>query len=132
MQVRAEIDAWLDWKHCHLRDALAGIVRRRVMSKIMKDFSNHSMRFDLVEIPEAFCPDTESQTSLTEQASCLLKAREVRVFGESMQILDEEQPCPCHLHYAKLGTESHAWPGIVLSELCRRDGRGLSRRHRVL
>jgi len=50
---RGKVDSWLDWKHTALRPGAAGIVRRRVMSKIMKDYSKHSMRFDLKEIPES-------------------------------------------------------------------------------
>mmetsp|Transcript_4774 Transcript_4774/g.5896 ORF Transcript_4774/g.5896 Transcript_4774/m.5896 type:complete len:246 (-) Transcript_4774:136-873(-) len=48
-----KIDSWLDWKHTALRPGAAGIVRRRVMSKLMKDYSKHSMRFDLKEVPES-------------------------------------------------------------------------------
>jgi len=51
-QERGKVDQWLDWKHGFLRAGGAGITRRRVMSKLMKDISHHSMRYDLVEIPE--------------------------------------------------------------------------------
>lgn len=47
----------------------AGIVRRRVMKNLMKDYSKHSMRFDLEEIPEA---------------------REARILTESLQRLEEQ------------------------------------------
>lgn len=52
-QGRATVDAWLDWKHSHLRVGAAGLVRRRVMARIM-DTSKHSMRFALKEVDAAF------------------------------------------------------------------------------
>eukprot|EP00515_Schizochytrium_aggregatum_P010574 CAMPEP_0202082424 /NCGR_PEP_ID=MMETSP0964-20121228/19333_1 /ASSEMBLY_ACC=CAM_ASM_000500 /TAXON_ID=4773 /ORGANISM="Schizochytrium aggregatum, Strain ATCC28209" /LENGTH=247 /DNA_ID=CAMNT_0048650059 /DNA_START=35 /DNA_END=778 /DNA_ORIENTATION=- len=73
-QACARIDAWLDWKHNVLRPGAAGIVRRRVMRNVMKDISNHSMRFDLEEISEA---------------------REVRLLEEALRILEQRlSECP--------------------------------------
>ena len=68
LKARANINKWLDWKHSNIRVGAAGIVRRRVMKKIMKDYSKHSMRFDLEEIPES---------------------REARILLKSLQIMDD-------------------------------------------
>jgi len=52
VRVRAHVDSWLDWKHGSLRSGCAGIVRRRVMKHLMKDYSQHSMALNFKEIPE--------------------------------------------------------------------------------
>jgi len=66
---QARVDAWLDWKHTTLRVGAAGLVRRRVMAKLMKDYSKHSMSFDIKEIPES---------------------REVRILMESLKVLESQ------------------------------------------
>lgn len=68
-QARANVDKWLDWKHSNIRVGGAGIVRRRVMKKIMKDYSKHSMRYDLEEIPES---------------------REARILLDSLKMMDDQ------------------------------------------
>ena len=49
-QTRALVHQWLDWKHGALRQGCAGVVRRRVMAKLMKDPSKHSMSLVFKEV----------------------------------------------------------------------------------
>lgn len=46
------MDQWLEWKHGSLRQGCAGIVRRRVMKNLMKDYSKHSMALVFKEVTE--------------------------------------------------------------------------------
>lgn len=69
LATRARIDAWLDWKHSNVRVGAAGVVRRAVFAKIMKDYSKHSMSYDIVEIP---------------------KAREERILMQSLELMEAQ------------------------------------------
>jgi len=52
VKAQALMNQWLDWKHGSLRQGLAGTVRRRVMAKMTKDISKHSMSKVIVEVKE--------------------------------------------------------------------------------
>jgi len=68
-KVRALVDQWLEWKHGALRQGCAGIVRRRVMKNLMKDYTKHSMAQVFVEVKEE---------------------REARQVLEALQILEDQ------------------------------------------
>jgi glutathione S-transferase len=68
-KMRALVDQWLEWKHGSLRQGCAGIVRRKVMKNLMKDYSKHSMAQVFVEVKEE---------------------REARQLIESLQILEDQ------------------------------------------
>lgn len=67
-KTRALIHQWLDWKHGALREGCAGVVRRRVMHKLMKDISHHSMSMTFKEVKEE---------------------REVRLMKQSLEVLNK-------------------------------------------
>jgi len=68
-KLRARIDAWMEWKHSHIRPGAAGLVRRRVMANIMKEPIRHSLIYDLREIPES---------------------REERILMDALKVLEEQ------------------------------------------
>jgi glutathione S-transferase len=68
-KTRALVDQWLEWKHGCLRQGCAGIVRRKVMKNLMKDYSKHSMAQVFVEVKEE---------------------REARQLVEALQILENQ------------------------------------------
>ena len=63
----------------------AGVVRRRVMKNLMKDYSKHSMRFDFDEIPESREARilTESLNTMNEQLKSSLY-----IAGQQMTLAD--------------------------------------------
>ena len=69
VNTRASVWQWMDWKHGALRSGCSGIVRRKVMKKLLPDYSKHSMALDFVEIPES---------------------RQVREMLESLKIVEEQ------------------------------------------
>jgi glutathione S-transferase len=68
-KVRALVDQWLEWKHGSLRQGCAGVVRRKVMKNLMKDYSKHSMAQVFVEVKEE---------------------REARQVLEALQVLEDQ------------------------------------------
>jgi glutathione S-transferase len=66
---RAPVDAWLDWKLSNIRLGAATVVRRRVIAKMGINYSQHSMVYDLAEIPEA---------------------REARILMESLALMEQQ------------------------------------------
>ena len=122
-KTRALVDQWLEWKHGSLRQGCAGIVRRRVMKNLMKDYSKHSMAQVFVEVKEEreirqaqeALTILENQLSLTKlyivQGTKEPTLADLAVFEEveQMRMLPSSAEAPLGSNFAPNFPQVDAW-----------------------